>query len=158
MARWANAGLVTAIGLWVGGLAALSLAVAPIVFRTAGSRHLAGTIFGSVLRTFGWIELGLAAAAAACFALSHPSGRTDWARGGMLAIMLCLLAAYSFGTNPAIAELRPQCGSFDREPASDAERAARSRFDRLHAWSVRLVAANILVGLALLAASAARKP
>lgn len=158
MGRIANAAFLVALAVWVGGLLALSLVAAPIVFKTAGSRQLAGTIFGTILRTFTWVELTCAVLAAAGFALARPTGGLDWARGALLGLMIALLLAYAFGVNPAIAELRPQCGSFDRDPADDAERSARLRFDTLHAWSVRLVGANILAGLALLALTALRRP
>ena len=41
-----------ALSLWVGGGAAISFLVAPVVFELAGSRKLAGQIVGQVLRRF----------------------------------------------------------------------------------------------------------
>jgi len=157
MSRAAHVAHVVAIALWVGGLVALAAVAAPVIFRTAGSRHLAGTVFGGVLRTFAWVEIALAVVALAGFALARPSGRLDWIRGACLAAMIALLAGYAFGVHPALARVRPDCGSFDRDAATDAEREARGRFDDLHRWSERLVGANILVGLALLALGAARR-
>ncbi len=157
MTRVAHVVHVVSLALWVGGLVALAAVAAPVIFKTAGSRHVAGTVFGGILRTFAWVEIALAVVSLAGFALSRPAGRFDWIRGALLAVMIVLLAGYAFGVNPALAAVRPQCGSFDRDPATDAERSARDRFTGLHRWSERLVAANILVGLALLALGAARR-
>jgi hypothetical protein len=63
--------------------------------------------------------------------------------------MIVLLATYAFWLYPAIAA--------ERDAAPGDERS--SRFQRLHQWSTRLVGANLLVGLALLAWTAAsRRP
>jgi uncharacterized membrane protein len=157
MIRAAHVVHVVALALWVGGLVALAAVAAPVIFKTAGSRHVAGTVFGGILRTFAWLEIALAVVSLAGFALSRPAGRLDWIRGACLAAMIVLLAGYAFGVNPALAAVRPQCGSFDRYPVTDSERAARERFNGLHRWSERLVGANILVGLALLALGAAKR-
>ncbi|MBI2931647.1 MAG: DUF4149 domain-containing protein [Planctomycetes bacterium] len=160
MLRFLHSALILTAALWIGGLAALAFVVAPIVFRTAGSRELAGTIFGTILRTFTWVEVVLALIAAVSMAvfliLSRPPAPLDWARAGLLSALILLLVGTMF-VNSAAAETRPQCGSFDREPATAAEGEARVRFDRLHSWSVRLVGTQLLVGGLLLALSAGRR-
>ncbi len=73
-------------------------------------------------------------------------------------IGLVVFLGYTFWVHPAAHQVRPACGDLSMDPASDAERAARIKFDGYHKWSERLVGANIFVGLALLIISAATFP
>ncbi|HXG59987.1 MAG TPA: DUF4149 domain-containing protein [Planctomycetota bacterium] len=145
-----------ALALWVGGLAALSLVAAPVVFKTAPSRPVAGEIFGSVLRAFGYVEMACAAVlAVSSVVLGLRSPEEGWVKGVRLALvglMLLLLVTYALGVHPAIAQERARIPNFAALGEGDP---ARARFDRLHRWSVRLVGANLLIGAALLVFSAA---
>jgi len=156
MIRAGYAAYFLALALWVGGLAALSLVAAPVVFKTAPSRPVAGEIFGSVLRAFGYVEMACAAVlAVSSIVLGLRSPEEGWVRGVRLALvglMLLLLVTYALGVHPAIAQERDRIPNFAALTEGDP---ARARFDRLHRWSVRLVGANLLVGTALLIFSAA---
>ena len=157
MPRISNAVFQLSLALWVGGLFALTVIGAPVIFRTAGSRHLAGTIFGTLLRRFTWVELAAAGLACASFiAASRPPATLDWKRAALLAVMVLLLVSYAFLLHPAISQVRSHCGSFDVPPAGALETAARARFDSLHAWSERLVGLNLFLGAALIVLSAWR--
>jgi hypothetical protein len=48
------------LALWIGGLCSLCAMVAPAVFTTAPSRHVAGEITGRLFHLQAWIGLGLA--------------------------------------------------------------------------------------------------
>jgi len=154
--------LTVALSLWVGGLVALTLVAAPVIFRTAGSRHLAGAIFGSLLRTFGWVEiaLGVIAAIALSVQIATTSSLStgDWLRMAGLALMIVLLFISTFAISPAMHELRPKCGSFDSAPAGPGEIDARLQFDTLHRWSERVVGTIMIAGLAVLTLTVLRRP
>lgn len=156
MIRAAYAAYFLALALWVGGLAALSLVAAPVVFKTAPSRPVAGEIFGSVLRTFGYVEMGCAALlAVSSIVLGLRSPEEGWVKGlrlTLVGLMLLLLMTYALGIHPAMAQERARVPEFASLAEGDPRRA---RFDRLHRWSVRLVGANLLIGTALLLLSAA---
>ncbi len=153
MIRAALAVYFTALALWVGGLVALSFFAAPMAFRHAPSRAVAGSIFGPTLRAFGYLEMACAALVIVSAAVLHlrdsgePWART--ARLALVALMFLLVVGSTFGVTPAVAQ------EGERVRHLPEGHPARARFERLHRWSVRLVGANILAGLALLALSAA---
>jgi uncharacterized membrane protein len=153
MIRSAQAVYFTALGLWVGGLVALAFFAAPMTFRHAPSRSIAGSIFGPTLRAFGYMEMVCAILVVASAAVLHRmDGAGAWTRGIRLALvllMLLLVVTSTFGIAPAVA------AEGQRVRHLEEGNPARARFDRLHRWSVRLVGANIVAGLALLAFSAA---
>ncbi len=161
MSRALHATFTVALSLWIGGLVALTVVAAPVIFRVSGSRQTAGAIFGSLLRTFGWIELALAVVAAtallAQLMLTASVSTSDWIRVGGLALMIVFLLMSSFGISPAMHELRPNCGSFDAVPATSEESEARARFNELHRWSERVVGATMLLGLIVLTLTAIRR-
>jgi uncharacterized protein DUF4149 len=157
MIRAARAVYFTALGLWVGGMATLAFVVAPTVFRTAPSRAIAGTIFGSVLRSFGPVQivLGIVAVLAVAVLLKsrEVQPRSGWLRLSVLVVMLLVACNAQFVLGPAIERERNSIPNFDSVPAGVPVRA---RFDSLHAWSVRLASVSLLAGVGLLAVSAAR--
>jgi hypothetical protein len=154
MIRTAFAVYFSSLVLWVGGLTALSFVVAPTLFRTV--RPVAGEAFGGILRAFGYVEMACAGLlAVASVALFRWASEDAWMKVFRLAavgVMLILTLSYTLGVNPAIAQERARIPNFASLPEGDP---AKARFDRLHRWSVRLAAANLLVGWALVLVSAA---
>lgn len=154
MIRAAQSVYFTALGLWVGGLGTLGVIVAPSVFRTAPSRAEAGRIFGSLLRTFGIVELVLAALVlgSACLLRRAPGMRWGSLRT-ILVVCICLLAVASVcGVDPAVAHASGQVSDVEKLPDHDP---GRIRFQRLHQWSEQLAGATFLAGFALLVLSGA---
>ena len=146
----------TALSLWVGGLTTLAFVVAPTVFSHAESPAVAGRIFGPTLRVFGYVELACAAVVLASGIALHLRGEgPGWAKAvrlALLAVMILILVAHVFGISPQIAAERERVAHFETLKKGDPE---RERFDRLHQGSVRLVVANVLLGLALVSLSGA---
>lgn len=144
MIRAACAAHFLALALWVGGLAAIALVVAPVAFHV--NREVAGQVVGTSLRVFGRIELVLAAlvlmTAFVCQSVGVWSGAVRWIRIAMLLLMTALSIGAVAGVYPAIEKVRGR-------PEAKAE------FDRLHRRSVQLVGANLLLGVATIALSAA---
>jgi hypothetical protein len=152
--RVAQSVYFTALGLWVGGLAALGAIVAPVVFQKAPTRGDAGRIFGSVIERFGWVELGLSAAVLVASWILRNSSGPRWGKIRLVwAFLLCALVAISvFGVTPAIQRASAKVGDVDRLPPEDPRRVY---FLQLHRASEALASVTLLGGLALLAASAA---
>ena len=159
MIRFATVIYFLGRSLWVGGLSTLAILVAPVIFKNAPSRKVAGEIFGAALRTFSYVEIvcailvsggGIAIALAA-----RPLGGWELVRVVLLGTMIVVFLSYTFYVHPTAHTVRAECGDLSIDPANDGERVARERFDTLHKWSERLVGANIFIGLALLILSAA---
>jgi hypothetical protein len=155
MNRAARALYFTALGIWVGGMATLGVVVAPTLFHSA-PRALAGTMFGSVLRAFGPVQIALGILAALAVGVLIKGGelrpRSGWIRLSVLLLMLLVALNAQFVLGPAIEQERASIPNFDSIPAGVP---ARARFDSLHAWSVRLASLSLLAGLGLLVWSAA---
>ena len=157
MIRAAHAAYFAALGLWAGGMAVLAFIVAPAVFRLSPSREAAGTLFGSILVTFGHVEAGLAVLLALSTWTLHrvPGGSRGFrrARALLVGLLLTLALACTFGVNPAAAQARQKIGSVSRLPEDDP---GRRHFEALHRWSVRLSGAKLVAALGLLLLSGSR--
>lgn len=151
MKRWAQSIFVTALGVWVGGMAALGLIVAPAVFGTVPSRLQAGTIFGSILERFGPVQIGLAVVCllslAALRLLGGLPNRAAAVRFGGVAVMLILVLVSHCYLAPAIVREREGIANFDSVPSGTPEKAV---FDRLHRTSVRLAVLTLAIGVGVL--------
>ncbi len=135
----------TAMIAWVGGLAVLAFVVAPVTFRTAPSREIAGTIFGRILWAFNKVEFGCAAAAfaGALLMMHRPPSKRDWLRPALVLVMAGIVAAIGFWLLPSM----------------DAARGVSpGRFDELHALSTKLYGATILTGIIATSMTALERP
>lgn len=154
MIRAVRALYFTALGLWVGGMATLAFVVAPTLFRV--TRPTAGLAFGAILRSFGPFQLVLGAIASVTVVVLLNSGevspRAGWIRLGVLVLMLLLVCTSQFYLGPAIDRERNAVPNFDSIPRGVP---AKARFDSLHRTSVVLASATLLLGVGLLALSAA---
>jgi Domain of unknown function (DUF4149) len=154
MIRAARALYLTSLGLWVGGMSTLAFIVAPTLFRLA--RPEAGMVFGSILRSFGLLQMVLALTALAAVVVLHATGtirpKTGYVRLGILLLMLLLVCGSQFIIGPAIERERAAVPNFDSVPAGVP---ARARFDALHRWSVRVAGLTLLLGAGLLIVSTA---
>lgn len=136
------------LALWVGGGAAISFLVAPVVFERAGSRTLAAEIVGQVLRRFD--RYVLIAGPAACLAVllemagTLGGSRTIALRLALMAAMVGLALYSRFAILPQIQQLRAELGEdLDRAPRQDER---RMRFGRLHGVSVLCLLGEIVLG------------
>ena len=155
MKRWVQAVFVSALGIWVGGMAVLGFIVAPTVFRTVPSRLQAGTIFGSILERFGPMQIGLAIVCLACLVALRLLGglpnRAALIRFGGVAMMLILVLVSHCYLAPAIVREREGIANFDSIPPGTPPKAV---FDRLHRASVQVSVATLAIGLGVLVCSA----
>jgi hypothetical protein len=135
----------------------LAFIVAPAIFRGVASRGDAGTIFGSILHSFGLVQMVLALLALAAIVVLQVGGDFRPGHGfyrlGILILMLLLVCVSQYSIAPAIEAQRRAIPNFDAVPAGVP---ARARFDSLHRWSVRLAGLTLILGAGLLVVSAAK--
>ncbi len=136
------------LALWVGGGAAISFFVAPVVFERTDSRRLAGEMVGQILRRFDRFVLiaGPTASLAVLLEMAGTSGgsRTMALRLALLAAMVGLALYSRFAILPQIQQLRAQLGEQLEKLSRDDPR--RMRFGRLHVLSVLCLLAEMVLG------------
>jgi uncharacterized membrane protein len=136
-----------AIVLWTGGLAVLSLLVAPALFQLASSRTEAGRIFGALLKRFHGV-------AYACGLAILLAGGLRWLGGYrvlaaelvryVIVVLMLALAAYSgFVLTPKIEKLRAELGNAAKNDAR------REQFNSQHRLATTLMVFQLVLGLAL---------
>ena len=147
---------VFALGTWVGSILYFSFAVAQVAFSVLSSRDQAGLMVGqslSRLHAMGMIAAVLYLVAGVALAGSL---RTFTAPATIGVVLMLLLTAVSqtYVTH-RMADLRREMVSIDATPK---ESALRVEFDKLHAVSVQLEGAILLIGVAALYFAVRTKP
>jgi uncharacterized membrane protein len=147
---------VFALGTWVGSILYFSFAVAQVAFSVLSSRDQAGLMVGqslSRLHAMGMIAAVLYLVAGVALAGSL---RTFTAPATIGVVLMLLLTAVSqtYVTH-RMADLRREMVSIDATPK---ESALRVEFDKLHAVSVQLEGAILLIGVAALYFTVRTKP
>jgi hypothetical protein len=138
-----------ALALWLGGMAFFSFALAPSAFGVLPTRNLAGMIVNS---TIAKVEIiGLVAGPLLLLILfatwrARPSARII--RASLLVVMVACAALSRFWVSATMNSIRSRMGSIiDELPATDP---LRVQFNDLHGYSVSLMGAAMLAGVALL--------
>jgi len=127
------------LALWTGGGLAAGAIAAPAIFKQAGSRDLAGRIFGDVLRRLEMLYHGLSP-------LLVVGVFTKLSRGGAVTgrfVALAVLTFFAIASNVYLSMVlrrrmeyyRGRVASFDAAAEDDPW---RRRFDRLHRRSERI--------------------
>jgi uncharacterized membrane protein len=139
---------VFALGTWIGSIMYLSFIVAPGAFATLKDREQAGALVGyslSRLHLVGMI-LGLLYLVTAFVLVRAVKDLVTPAILGVV-LMIALTAFSQTKVTSRMHELRVQMVSVDATPKDNP---LRVEFDHLHAWSVRLEVAVLLIGIASL--------
>jgi uncharacterized protein DUF4149 len=127
------------LALWVGGTLVVVLA-APVIFRQIPSRDLAGDVFGEILRRFEAVKhvLSLLLVLAIFVNLERGGGLAGLSVAAAIAVFLAIASNVYLAMvlRPRLKYFRMKVGSFDSAPPEDA---SRSRFDRLHRRSTRVL-------------------
>jgi hypothetical protein len=135
-----------AITLWVGGLWAIGLVVAPLLFHTLSDRSQAGMLAGQFFTAITCIGLGCGAYLL-LFRLARFGGQ---AFGQLLfwsvLLMMALAAAGQFGVQPIMASLRQQA-----LPSEVMQSIFRDRFAAWHGVSSVLYLIECVLGLVVVA-------
>lgn len=130
-----------ALTLWVGGLWAIGLLVAPTLFATVGDRALAGAIAGRLFTLIAWIGIGCAAYLL-LFRLTRFGG-TAFRQGRfwLILLMFGLILVGEFGVQPVLAALKTQA-----LPAEVMESVFRDRFATWHGVASVLYVIECVLG------------
>jgi len=151
--------MLLALVVWIGGLIFFSFVLAPTVFhpgilpsrqlagnvvsRSLGILHLTGVCCGVVFAVTSMIESRVVSGSAQPFAVRHL----------LVYGMIILTVVSMLAVGSKMQMLRQQMVVIDELPQNDSRRI---EFNRLHAWSTRIEETVLLLGLALLYATARR--
>ncbi len=145
-----------ALVVWVGGLVILGAVVAPSTFDVLGATgasgtHLAGTLFGEILRRFHLITYGCGGVVLVSLiarAILGPRPRRFAIRLSIAAVMIAASAWVGAVIAPQIATARRDIGApIASLPPDDSRREA---FESLHRLSSRLEMLPFFAGLVLI--------
>jgi MFS family permease len=133
-----------AVAVWVGGLLAIGLIAAPVLFTQLADRSAAGTLAGAMFTVMAWVGTGCGA-----YLILFVMFAKGWRvlQSGVfwiVLLMLALTAAGHFGVQPILAELKA-----DALPRQVMESALRDRFTTWHGVSSALYLVQSLLGIAL---------
>ena len=139
------------LALWVGGIAAFTFIVTPVIFRSFG-RDLAGKIVGELFPGYFLYNLFLAGLALLLFfvAASDPSKTAYWLSLFLLIAALTINVFIVFKLHPDAVKVKQAVTSFERE---SPDSPMRKRFAKLHAVSAVLNLLLLADGIALLIAA-----
>ena len=130
-----------ALTLWIGGLWAIGLLVAPTLFSTMGDRVFAGSVAGRLFTLIAWIGIGCATYLL-LFRLVRFGGSAF--RQGcfwLMLLMLTLILVGEFGVQPVLAALKAQA-----LPAEVMESVFRDRFATWHGVASILYVIECVLG------------
>lgn len=130
------------VTLWVGGLWAIGLIVAPLLFHTLSDRSQAGMLAGQFFMAITYIGLGCGAYLL-LFRLARFGGHAFsqlffWS----ILLMMALAAASQFGVQPIMASLKQQA-----LPSEVMQSIFRDRFAAWHGVSSVLYLIECVLGL-----------
>ena len=133
-----------AVAVWVGGLLAIGLVAAPVLFTQLADRSVAGSLAGAMFSITAWIGL-----ACGSYLLLYVMFGKGWRAFQssvfwIVLVMLALTAAGHFGVQPILAQLQA-----DALPRRVMESALRDRFTTWHGVSSALYLVQSLLGIAL---------
>ena len=133
-----------AIAAWVGGLLAIGLIAAPVLFTQLADRGMAGNLAGAMFTVTAWLGIGCGS-----YLLLFVLFAKGWRaiQSGVFWIVLLMLGltvAGHFGVQPIMAQLQA-----DALPRRVMESALRDRFTTWHGVSSALYLVQTLLGIAL---------
>lgn len=143
-----------ALGIWIGSLLMLGIAVAGPIFRESPSKTLAGNINGIILsrmNTIEWICGALALVSAIALVVMHwqDAGRVRrMIECGLIVLAMLFLSIYSLRITNRMNELRASIKDFDHPQQTTEYIQGKEEFDNLHHTYTKIVGINMFVLLA----------
>ncbi len=141
-----------ALALWIGGTVFLGVLAAPIVFRGAPTRTIAGTLTGAMVDGFAYMKVGamIVIVAGAAIRFKRWEVWNGWigARFAFIVAACVLELAATFLVGPRILAARASIEEAGLDFDGDAEHPLRRRFRRLHgaAMGLQTLAALCVAG------------
>lgn len=143
--------MLVSLTVWVGGIVFFGAVMAPALFSTLPSRHLAGSVVTrtlSALHIIGMICGVLFLVASAVHSYLTRGAAQFLSTSHLLIVLMLLLTLMSqFVIAPKMAALRADMGVVDDVPQEDPRRL---EFNRLHVWSTRVEMGVLFLGLGVL--------
>ena len=133
-----------AVAVWVGGLLAIGLIAAPVLFTQLADRSVAGNLAGAMFTIVAWLGLGCGAYLILFVLLAKGWRAIKSGVFWIVLLMLALTVAGHFGVQPILAQLQA-----DALPRRVMESALRERFTTWHGVSSALYLVQSLLGIAL---------
>lgn len=137
--------------VWLGGILYFAFVVAPALFGTLPTRHLAGLVVTRSLAMLHTIGIGAGLvflfASITQFYLSTGVPQLLAPRHILVVVMLLLTFGSQFAVAPRMTMLRAEMGEIDKVAPEDARRV---RFNQLHRWSTALETVVLVLGLVAL--------
>jgi uncharacterized membrane protein len=159
---WLRFLMLLALIVWIGGIIFFAFVVAPAAFTVLPTPELAGRVVSRSLTALHWMGLISGFIFLLCSftynQTKHASMRLFSSAHWLIAVMLALTAISQFGITPAMRRSRAVLTLSDVSPAELEQKMndARLRFDRLHAWSVRLEGGILVLGIGVVGVTARR--
>lgn len=160
--NWLRFVMLLALIVWIGGIIFFAFVVAPAAFTVLPTPDLAGRVVSRTLTALHWMGLVSGFIFLLCSLaynqIKHANARIFSPAHWLIAAMLALTAISQFGVTPAIRRSRAVLTPGDVSPAELEQKMndARVRFDRLHAWSVRLEGGILVLGIGVVGLTARR--
>ena len=151
--------MLLSLVVWIGGLIFFAFVMAPALFNPAAlpTRQLAGNVVSRTLGALHWMGIGCGVVFAITSMIDSRivSGATHpfAPRHIFIYLMIILTLVSIFGVAARMEDLKRQMVVIDNVPHDDPRRV---EFNRLHVWSTRLEGSVLVLGLALLFATARR--
>ena len=159
---WLRFVMLLALIVWIGGIIFFAFVVAPAAFTVLPTPDLAGRVVSRSLTALHWMGLVAGLLFLLCsFAYNqfkHANPRLFSPAHWLIAAMLVLTAISQFGITPAIRQSRAVLTPRDISPVELEQKMdeARLKFDRLHAWSVRVEGGVLVLGIGVIGLTARR--
>ncbi len=143
--------MLLALAVWIGGIIFFAFVLAPSAFSQLPSRHLAGSLVGSTLKSLHWIGLisgGVFLISSLFYSRLHVGTLQPLAPRNVLIVLMIILTLVSqFSIIPRMDALRAALPE-DIESVRPDD-TTRMRFDSLHRTSTRVEGVVLLLGLGL---------
>jgi uncharacterized membrane protein len=144
--------MLFALVVWVGGIVFFGAVMAPALFSTLPTRHLAGAVVTRSLTALHWIGLvsGVVFLVSSLLHAYLVQGALQVfsARNVLIVLMLVITLISQVGISAKMAALRADMGEIDAVQAGDPRRV---EFNRLHQMSTRAEMIVLLMGIGVIA-------
>ncbi len=134
-----------ALTLWIGGMWAVGLLVAPTLFHAMTDRVVAGSIAGRLFTLIAYIGIGCAIYLLLYRLIRFGAGGLKHGRFWIVLVMLALVLVGEFGVQPVLAAIKNQA-----LPAEVMESVFRDRFATWHGVASVLYLIECLLGVLLI--------
>ena len=136
------------LSIWLGSMFFFSFMVPPTAFGVLPTRHLAGQVVASTLGKTEVIGLVCGALILLIQLATRKMRGASLARLGLVIVMMAAMAISHFWVSSTLAEMRASMGGIIDDVAPTDP--LRVQFNSLHRYSVALMMATMVSGLALL--------